>query len=366
MNSHDIDAKMLEYAARIAVRGHGHVEPNPCVGCVILDTDGILVGTGFHQRLGEAHAERNALTMAGKSARGSTAYITLEPCAHQGRTPPCTDALLEAGIARVVIGSRDPHHLAAGGMDVLRSQGIDVELRDDLATLQHLNAPFHYRIKTKRPWVIAKWAQTIDGAIATTTGDSKWISGPLSRRMVHRQRGRIDAILTGIGTVLADDPRLDARDVRIRRKALRVVVDPNLDIPIDSNLVKTAGEIPLLVACEQSVLDSQTASRLRNHGVQLLGMEPIDGLKGLLENLASQHDVATVMAEAGGGLIGKMLEAGLINAALIFTAPRLLGEAGAPSAARGLSPTRISDAITLEPVWAGRRGEDMVGLYHLR
>ena len=365
MNADDVDAQMLQYAARIALRGHGRAEPNPCVGCVVLDHEGTIVGTGFHAHCGQAHAERNALAMAGDRARGGTVYITLEPCAHEGRTPPCTEALQDAGVARVLIGARDPNHLAAGGLEVLERCGIEVAIREDVDAVRHLNAPFLHRLKTNRPWVLAKWAQTLDGAIATTSGDSKWISSPQSRRMVHRERGRVDAILTGIGTVIADDPKLNARDVSVRRRATRVVVDPNLDIPIDSTLVGTANEIPLIVACDSSKIDSGTGSRLQAMGVKLLPMTEPDGLETLLKRLASEYEISTVMVEAGGGLLGQLLKANLVNAALVFIAPRLIGDALAPSAARGLAPERIADSIALETIWSGRRGDDLVGWYHL-
>lgn len=366
MIGHDLDAKMLQYAARIGLRGHGRAEPNPCVGCVVLNSNGEIVGTGFHAICGGPHAERNALAMAGMNAKGGTAYVTLEPCTHVGRTPPCTDALQDAGVTRVVIGARDPNQLAAGGLEKLQKSGIDVTMREDVDAVRHLNAPYIHRIQTNRPWVIAKWAQTLDGAIATSTGQSAWISSPTSRRMVHRERGRVDAILTGIGTVLADDPRLDAREVQVRRRAARVVVDPNLDIPTDSVLVKTAKEIPLIVACNPTHIDTDVASQLREFGAKLIALPENQGLESLVSTLASEYGFSTVMVEAGGGLLGQLLKANLVNAALVFTAPRLLGDAHAPSAARGLSPARIDEGISLEPVWTGRRGEDLVGWYHLR
>ena len=366
MTPHDTDARMLSLAARLAVRGHGFVEPNPCVGCVLVDGHGTIVGTGFHQRFGSAHAERNALAMAGDLARGATAYITLEPCAHHGQTPPCTDALLEAGITRVVIGSRDPNPTASGGIDVLQSHGIAVEVRDDIEAIRHLNAPFMHRMKTGRPWVIAKWAQTLDGAIATHTGDSKWISGTQSRRMVHRERGRVDAILTGIGTVLADDPRLDARDVRVRRRALRVVVDPNLTIPLDATLLATAHEIPVLIASAASLLDSEKAAKILDTGAHFYPLASEDRLKTLLEHLAANHTVSTVMVEAGSGLLCELFEEDMVNAAFIFTAPRLLGDTDAPRAARGRAPSHIHESRQLETVWSGQRGEDTAAIYHMR
>ena len=355
----DIDHNLLTLAAHRAMRGHGGAEPNPMVGCVITNSDNEVVGSGHHARCGEWHAERMALSVAKENAKGGTAYITLEPCAHQGKTPPCTAALIEAQIRRVVFAARDPNPIASGGAAVLRKAGIDVIERSDVALANQLNAPFLYRCQTGLPWVTAKWAQTLDGRIATAEGDSKWISGSTSRRLVHRTRGRVDAILTGIGTVLADDPRLDARNVRRRRTAIRVLVDPALDLPLDATLLTTAAEIPLIVATEDPT--STKAQDVRSRGGEVI---PFDaGLEGVLRLLAQEHNVANVLVEAGGGLLGALFHDGLVNAALVFTAPMLLGDREAPSAARGLAPSRITDGITFTPLWTGRRGDDLVGWY---
>ena len=359
--SHDTDQKMLELAARTALRGHGGAEPNPLVGCVIANSSGEIVGIGHHTRCGGPHAERVALALAGPRARGARAYVTLEPCAHQGRTPPCTEGLIEAGIASVVFAARDPNPEASGGAAALRDAGIEVVERTDIRAANHLNRPFLHRVNTGLPWVTAKWAQTLDGRIATASGDSKWISGAPSRRLVHRERGRVDAILTGIGTVLADDPRLDAREVRRRRVAARVIIDPSLDLPLDSKLVAMANDLPLIVATDEP--DSNGASNLRDRGAVLVSLD--EGLKGVLRLLSADHNVANVLVEAGGGLLGKLFEARLVNAALVFTAPILLGDRDAPGAARGLQPSHIADGIAFEPIWTGRRGLDQVGWYHV-
>ena len=363
MNQHPRDTRMLRLAARMALRGHGGAEPNPLVGCVVCDAEGVIAGTGFHRRCGQGHAERHALDAASDRARGGTAYVTLEPCAHHGKTSPCSDALIEAGIARVVVGSRDPNPVASGGMNTLEAAGIHTELRDDVPEVQWLNAPFLHRIRTGRPWVLAKWAQTIDGRIATASGDSKWISGEQSRRMVHRERGRTDAILTGMGTVLADDPMMNARAVRIRRTAMRVVFDPKLATPVDSRLVRSARTIPLLIACRASEVQSERAASFIAAGAHLHPLDEQRPLENLLQALAREHSVANVMVEAGGGLVGQLLAADLIDAALVFTAPRMLGDGDAPGPARGLSPERISDTMNLELVFSGRRDSDLVAWY---
>ncbi|MCH2161878.1 MAG: bifunctional diaminohydroxyphosphoribosylaminopyrimidine deaminase/5-amino-6-(5-phosphoribosylamino)uracil reductase RibD [Phycisphaerales bacterium] len=360
----DLDTRMLRRAARLALRGHGGAEPNPLVGCIVLNASGNVVGSGFHARCGAAHAERHALDRAGDAARGGTVYTTLEPCTHHGRTPPCTDAIIGAGVARVVAGGRDPNPLAEGGIEALQAAGIRTDVRDDVPEVRWLNAPFLHRLEHHRPWVLAKWAQTLDGRIATSTGDSRWISSARSRRLVHRERGRVDAILTGIGTVLADDPRLDPREVRVRRTPTRVVFDPDLDTPLDSNLMKTAGELPLVLACKPAHLDSPRGQRLAEAGATLHALATTNPLEDLLVGLAADHDISTVMVEAGGGLLGRLLAADLVDAALVFTAPRLLGDREAPGPVRGLAPASIAETARFELVFAGRRDEDLLGWYH--
>ena len=235
----DRDAELLRLAVRLALRGHGLVEPNPMVGCVVLDASGRIAGLGHHRRVGGPHAEIEALAAAGERARGGSLLVTLEPCNHQGRTGPCTEAILDSGIARMVYGEPDPNPVAGGGARRLADAGLEVVKRDDLEEVRRLNRPFMHRIRTGRPWVVAKWAQTLDGKITGGAGDGRWISSGLSRRLVHRERGCCDAILTGIGTVLVDDPLLNVRDVPSRRTPLRVVVDARLQIPLSSKLVAT-------------------------------------------------------------------------------------------------------------------------------
>ena len=366
MNSNqlDTDAKFLKIAAQLALRGHGCVEPNPMVGCVVVNPDGVIVGEGFHRRYGEAHAEPIALAAAGNRARGATVYVTLEPCGHFGQTPPCTEQLIQHQVAKVVIGSRDPFPPAAGGINILENAGIRTVLRDDIEEVQALNAPFIHRLTTKRPWVIAKWAQTLDGAIATASGDSKWISSSVSRSMVHRERGRCDAILCGIGTVIADNPMLNARGVRKRRTALRVIFDAHLEIPVDSKLANTAGDPPVLIGCSAEKMDSPKAKELEKAGMTLLPLASAEPLKELLEKLYSDYNVSSVMVEAGGGLLGSLLKSQLMNAALVFTAPRILGEKDAPRAVRGLAPSCMAEAKNAKVIWAGLRGGDIAAWYH--
>src|SRR3954451_1208374 len=234
-------------ALELAERGRGHVEPNPLVGAVIV-RDGRVVGEGWHQRYGEAHAEVHALAAAGAAARGATLYVTLEPCCHHGKTPPCTDAVLRAGVGRVVASMLDPNPLVAGkGAERLRAAGVAVEIGVGEAEARRLNAPYLKLLRTGRPYVHLKWAMTLDGKICTRTGDSKWISNEASRRRVHELRGRVDAILVGVGTALADDPQLTARP-RGPRTATRIVLDSRGRLPPTSLLAATARIVPTLVA----------------------------------------------------------------------------------------------------------------------
>jgi diaminohydroxyphosphoribosylaminopyrimidine deaminase/5-amino-6-(5-phosphoribosylamino)uracil reductase len=349
---------MLDLAARLAMRGAGHVEPNPMVGAVIV-RDGEVIGLGHHRRFGGLHAEREAIAdchRRGNDPRGSTVYVTLEPCRHFGKQPPCTDALIEAGVSHVVYATRDPGSASGGGAEVLQQHGIACERSGDSRLAVGLSDPFVKRIKTGLPWVIAKWAQTIDGRVATRMGQSKWISNERSRRRVHRLRGRVDAVLTGIGTVLADDPMLTARGVRARRIAKRVVVDTDLSLSAESALVRTAADIPTIVACDEALLTTpgERAKReaLTSRGVQLAGTRPshagvgpreID-LRALLSTLGGDHAIASVLVEAGPRLLGSMFEQDLVDEAVVYIAPMLLGDELAKPAAVGRVAEHLSAA----------------------
>jgi diaminohydroxyphosphoribosylaminopyrimidine deaminase / 5-amino-6-(5-phosphoribosylamino)uracil reductase len=350
--------RMLDLAARLALMGAGRVEPNPMVGAVLVK-EGKVVGLGHHRRFGHLHAEREAIANCrkrGLDPRGSTLYVTLEPCRHFGKQPPCTDAIVEAGIARVIYAREDPGEVSGGGAAILQAKGIPCELSKESPLATGISDPFVKRIKTGLPWVAAKWAQTIDGRIATRTGESKWISGELARRRVHRLRGRVDAVLTGIGTALADDPMLTARDVPIRRTAKRVIADTDLDLPPNSNLARTAHDVPTIVACDAALLTSELVKSRREaltaQGVQLLGIPPTNSatgrtaldLRALLTALGRDHAVATVLVEAGPGLLGALFEHDLIDEAIVYTAPMLLGDDMAKSVAVGRVAEHLSAA----------------------
>ncbi|MHC5022991.1 MAG: bifunctional diaminohydroxyphosphoribosylaminopyrimidine deaminase/5-amino-6-(5-phosphoribosylamino)uracil reductase RibD [Planctomycetota bacterium] len=358
----------LRLAARLAWRGHGGAEPNPMVGCVIVSPAGTIVGWGYHRRCGGPHAEIEALRRAGAAARGAVVYVTLEPCNHAGRTGPCAQALIDAGVDCVVIAREDPNPPAAGGASALRDAGIDVVCCCGCREAVAVSDPFVHRVRTGLPWVVAKWAQTLDGRIATRTGESQWISGVASRRLVHRERGRVDAILTGIGTVLADDPLLTAREVRVRRIARRVVVDPDLRLPPDSRLATTADEVPTLVACAGDAIEQRSgaAALLRERGVEIVGL-PSDAadvpLDALLRELVRRHDVTNVLVEGGAGLLGRLFRANLVQESWVFLAPLLLGDDEAMTGVRGLETPRLADATRLALRSVRRRGDDLVLRY---
>jgi diaminohydroxyphosphoribosylaminopyrimidine deaminase/5-amino-6-(5-phosphoribosylamino)uracil reductase len=366
---HDAALRYLNLAARLALRGAGDVEPNPMVGAVIVK-NGRIIGTGHHRKFGGPHAEREALAdcrRRGEDPRGSTVYVTLEPCCHHGKQPPCTDSLVEAGVARVIAARPDPNPVSCGGAAVLQRAGIPCEFSDAGELAVRISDPFVKRIAIGLPWVIAKWAQTIDGRIATRTGESRWISGERSRRRVHQLRARVDAIITGMGTVLADDPLLTARGVaRTRRLARRVVIDPDLDLRPICNLVRTAREVPTLAICTDQIFQSAAAAprraALEAAGVHVAGV-PAAGrgvdLRAALRLLAEQHDATNVMLECGAGLLGAMFDADLVDEAIVYIAPAVLADDQAKPAAAGRIAPALSDACRFRLLRARRSGEDL-------
>lgn len=353
------DKKFLDMAARLAIRGLGRVEPNPPVGCVFVK-DGVVVGAGHHRRFGELHAERDALRemrRRGIDPAGSTAYVTLEPCNGHGKQPPCVEALIEAKVARVVFASRDPNPAKSHGAQALERAGIRAEFSEASSFASGLVLPFVRRLTQGLPWVIAKWAQTIDGRIATRTGESKWISNDRSRRRVHELRARVDAIITGVGTITADDPMLNARGCRARRIARRVIIDSDLHCPLNCKLVRTAQEIPTVMYCGDDALLSEsklgTVEALRSFGVQLRGA-PRSGvgtrldLASILRDLAAQFHATNVMIESGPGLLGSFFDADLVDAAQVYIAPMLIADELAHPAAGGRSVEQLTGARRFE------------------
>ena len=326
------DQPYMAQALRLAERGLYSTSPNPRVGCVIV-RDGVLVGEGWHQRAGEAHAEVNALQQAGTAARGATAYVTLEPCSHHGRTPPCTEALLAAGIRRVVAAMADPNPLVAGrGLAQLQAAGVAVDVGLMADEAHELNIGFVSRMTRQRPWVRLKAAASLDGKTALQNGESQWITGPQARQDGHCWRARACAILSGIGTVRKDDPQLNVRGVDTSRQPLKVIVDSRLELSPAARLLEV-GNV-LLVSAGQAVAEvAERAAALRERGAEILDLPDGKGrvdLHALLHELA-QRGLNEVHVEAGSRLNGALLAAGLVDEVLLYLAPCLLGDT-----ARGL------------------------------
>lgn len=354
------DERFLRRALALAMRGQGRVEPNPMVGCVIT-RGGRIIGEGYHHRFGGPHAEVEALRTCTGSARGATVYVTLEPCCHYGKTPPCTDALLAAGAARVVAPLEDPSPpVAGGGFALLRQAGVRVDVGLCANEAAELNAPFFKLVRARRPWVILKWAQSLDGKIATRTGDAKWISDETCRRHAHRTRSRLDAILVGIGTVLADDPLLTCRVGRPRRIATRVVLDSSLRTPLRSQLVRTARRTPTLIFHGRQA-PARRARALARAGCELQPVRQMRSglsLPAVLDALGARQ-MTNILVEGGGRLLGQFFDQQLADELHVYIAPLLIGgfDAPGPLHARGAATVahawRLPPAARLKPLGTG-------------
>lgn len=326
------DSHWMAHALRLAERGLNTTSPNPRVGCVLVK-DGIIIGEGWHERAGELHAEPIALHAAGECARGATAYVTLEPCSHFGRTPPCADALIAAGVARVVIAMQDPNPLVSGkGVAKLRDSGVVVETGLMEASALELNLGFVSRMTRGIPWVRSKIAASLDGRTALANGVSQWITGPAARQDVQRLRARSCAVLTGIGTVLADDPQLNVRDSEVVRQPLRVVLDSHLQLPSSARILQGGG-----VLIYAAIPDSAKITVLEQLGAQVVVLPNSDAqvdLPAMLGDLA-RRGINEVLVEAGAKLNGGLLQAGLVDELLLYLAPQLLGDQARGMAALG-------------------------------
>jgi len=350
----------MRLALRLARKGRGRVSPNPLVGAVVVK-DGKIIGRGYHRAYGEAHAEVVALRDAGEGARDATIYVNLEPCNHTGHTPPCTRAILKAGIRRVVIGMRDPNPLAAGGVETLRAGGVEVTEGVLEGQCRRLNAAFIHFVTHKTPYVVMKIAATLDGKIATKTGSSHWITGEKSRRLVHQLRGELDAVMVGIGTVLKDDPELTCRLRRPPHQPLRIVIDTHLRIPETSRLIATLDTAPLLVVTGPEV-DGGKRTRMISRGVEILSVPLYNNgvdLRQLMAILA-KRPVASVLMEGGARLNASALEAGIVRKVMIFYAPKILGGQESLSMIGNPSPESLSDAVPVKGGRARKIGEDFL------
>jgi diaminohydroxyphosphoribosylaminopyrimidine deaminase / 5-amino-6-(5-phosphoribosylamino)uracil reductase len=366
------DSPHLRRALELAEGGRGRVSPNPMVGAVLVRGDGVI-GEGFHAALGELHAERAAIEDArarGEDAAGSTIYVTLEPCAHTGRQPPCTEAILEAGISRVVYASEDPTEKASGrGPGMLRDGGVAVELvgGPEAAAARLLNQPFRKRARTGRPLVTYKAAMSLDGRVASPTGDSRWISSTESRELVHRWRAECDAVAVGIGTAFADDPLLTARLEDTSRQPSRVVFDSQARLPIDSALVSSIDEAPLIVICAPEA-PSARRDALESAGAEVTvapGRTPRTRLEAALDELGRRR-IQDLLVEGGPTLAGALFDAGEIDRMRLFIAPVLVGAAQARAVLEGEGVARIAEGPRPLATSFEQLGEDILVQARLR
>ncbi len=358
----------MRRALRLARRGQGFVEPNPMVGCVLVKNDRIIA-EGYHHYFGGPHAEVDALRRAGNRTRGTVAYVTLEPCNYFGKTPPCTEALIRAEVSEVFAATKDPNPRVAGkGLSQLRRAGIKTHVGLLQSEAIQLNAPYLKRCTQKLPYVIAKWAQSIDGKIATHTGDSKWISCESSRRMVHELRSRVDAVLVGIGTILKDDPMLNCRDGAPRRIATRVILDTHLRTPMSALVVQTANKWPTLIFTSPKYSRSPKAKQLRSRFVQVESVRPTSEgipLRQVLRRLY-ERGMTNVLIEGGGKVLGYAFDEHLIDEIHVFIAPKLIGGRAAISPLSGRGILRIRNASILKSVEIRRVGPDLYYHAYLR
>jgi diaminohydroxyphosphoribosylaminopyrimidine deaminase/5-amino-6-(5-phosphoribosylamino)uracil reductase len=360
----ETDRRHLARAIELAERGRGSVSPNPLAGAVVA-RDGETLGEGYHSAFGAPHAEVEAIRDAGDGElEDATLYVSLEPCAHHGKTPPCTEAIVDAGISRVVIASDDPSAHASGrGPGILRDEGVEVVVADgDLAARARLaNQPFRKHARTGKPWVLSKAAMTLDGKVATGTGDSKWISSQESRRLAHRWRAEVDAVAVGIGTALADDPRLTARVGEVVRQPRRIVFDSCGRLPPDCQLMREARRVPLTVVVSRAA-PRESTDTLQAHGADLLvapGENETARVRAALAQLG-EAGITSILLEGGPHLAGAFLDAGEIDELRLFVAPLVLGGRTARSALEGEGVESIAEAAHALSLDCEQLGEDLL------
>lgn len=366
------DDVWMNRAVELAALGQGHVEPNPMVGCVLVH-DGRLIGQGYHQVYGGPHAEANALAdclSSGEDPEGCTAYVTLEPCCHHGKTPPCADALIHARVGRVVVAVTDPFPAVdGGGLRRLHEAGIEIAKAVGATESEKLLAPYLKRVRTGRPWVIAKWAMSMDGRIATSTGESQWITGEPSRYEVHQLRGRVDAIAVGMGTVIADDPLLTARHGG-PRTPIRIVFARRRVPALKSQLVRTGSEVPTWIVAGPAIADSDLAL-LADHDVETIRCDSEDAVEmvdEVLQRLAGNDNpsglpITNLMIEGGGGLLGSFAAATQIDEAHVYLGAKLIGGLKSPGPFGDPGFARLADATRFEIQSVQRFEDDVRTIY---
>ncbi|OCL27926.1 bifunctional diaminohydroxyphosphoribosylaminopyrimidine deaminase/5-amino-6-(5-phosphoribosylamino)uracil reductase [Orenia metallireducens] len=354
------DKDYMQLALNLARQAEGRTSPNPIVGAVIVK-DGKIIGEGYHHYAGGAHAEVHALKEAGEDAKGATVYVTLEPCSHYGKTPPCANTLIKAGVKRVVIAMEDPNPKVAGsGIELLNQAGIETELGVLEDEAKKVNEVFLKYINTKKPFVILKNAMTLDGKVATKTGDSKWISGEESRHLVHQLRDKVDGILVGIGTVLADNPRLTTRLPEGGQDPTRIVLDSRLRIPLNADIINQESDAKTIIATLK-ISDEDKKRKLIAKGIEII--EAGEGnnidLKLLLDLLA-EREITSLLVEGGSQVSSSFLEEGLVDKLYYFIAPKIIGGKEAFSVVGGEGVKKVSDGIKIVDKEVKLVGEDIL------
>ena len=337
------DEQFMQLALNLAKSAEGHTNPNPLVGAVLVK-DGMIVGTGLHRKAGEPHAEVHAFRMAGEHAKGATLYVTLEPCSHFGKTPPCANLVKESGVKRVVVAMQDPNPSVAGrGIALIRDAGIEVKVGVLEEEAQRLNERFVHNMLTERPFVVSKYAMTLDGKIATATGHSKWITSEAARADVHRVRDRMDGILVGVGTVLADDPKLTARLAdREGKHPTRIILDRSLRTPLSAHVANT-NEAPTIIVTE--VTDEEKLAPFKEFGVQFIHAD-LNDLQNVLKQLY-RHGITDILVEGGGEVNGSFLRANVIDKFIVYIAPKVLGGRHSISPFTGVDVSFMDEAMAL-------------------
>jgi len=359
----DKDRFFMRRALELAAKAGGRTSPNPMVGAVIV-RDGRIVGEGYHERAGLPHAEVIALNKAGKLAKGATLYVNLEPCCHWGRTPPCTKAIIRSGVRKVIVATLDPNPLVSGkGLEELRRNGIEVEVGLMEEEAKRLNKFFFKHITTGLPFVILKIAMSLDGKIATCTGESKWITSPESRRMVHEIRDQVDTVMVGIGTVLKDDPQLTTRlPDREGKDPIRVILDSHARTPPTARAINPKSPAPTIIATTPKA-NEERVKALREAGAEVVMLDEDEegrvDLKSLMEYLGGRP-IQSLLVEGGSEVASSMLMKGLVDKVMFFIAPKIIGGVNAPTPVGGSGVQRLSEAIPLEEIEVKRVGPDIL------